>query len=220
MSIPSFNDAKNAYAVNRAGEYEVTRQTQYDFQSYASGGQTSLTFFQLPQGQSGKTLADTNLEVAGSLPAPKYFLVESIEVVFFPGVSPFTAAAAASPGTPASFTNDMYAVLKSGFLNFFIGSKSYLTEAPIGRFPPKAAKLESTFAVSSGVAAAAAAVGGLQADYSCWAGRPYFINPQIMLAPTQNFNITLNWPTAVTLPSGQNGRIGVILDGLLYRLSQ
>jgi hypothetical protein len=57
-------------------------------------------------------------------------------------------------------------------------------------------------------------------DYSRWGGRPYFINPQIMLAPTQNFNISLNWPTAVAMPSGQNGRIGIVLDGLQYRLSQ
>jgi hypothetical protein len=41
-----------------------------------------------------------------------------------------------------------------------------------------------------------------------------------MLAPTQNFNVTLNFPTAVATPSGQNARIGVVLDGLLYRLSQ
>jgi len=38
--------------------------------------------------------------------------------------------------------------------------------------------------------------------------------------PNQNFDITLTWPTAVALPSGQNARLGVVMDGILYRQSQ
>jgi hypothetical protein len=37
---------------------------------------------------------------------------------------------------------------------------------------------------------------------------------------TQNFNITQNWPAALATPSGFNGRVGIKLDGLLYRNSQ
>lgn len=217
--IPSFQDAKNQYAVNRTGEYEVTRQTLYDFQSYATAGATSFSFFQQPVGQSGKTLADTNMELAGSLPAPKYFLVESIEIHLFPGVNPVTAGSG-SALVPTNFANDMYTLLKAGYLNFFVGSKTYLNEAPIGRFPPKAARLDAAFASGSSIYAAAAATPSVQMDYASWTGRPYFVNPQIMLAPTQNFNVTLNFPTAVATPSGQNARIGIVLDGLLYRLSQ
>ncbi len=217
--IPNFNDAKSQYAVNRVGDYEVTRQTLYDFQAYGTAGATSFTFFQTPNGQGGKTLADTNMEIAGSLPSPKYFLVESIEIYFFPGVSPVTLGSA-SALVASNFANDMYALLKAGWLNFFIGSKSYLTEAPIGRFPPKAGKLEAGFAAGSSAYASAAATPSVQMDYAAWVGRPYFVNPQIMLAPTQNFNVTLNFPAAVQTPSGQNGRIGVVLDGLQYRLSQ
>lgn len=217
--ILDFQTAQKQFAVNRQGEFEVTRQTLYDFQSYPTAGATSFTFFQQPQGQGGKTLADTNMEVAGSLPAPKYFLVESIEIYFYPGVSPVTAGSA-SALVPTNFANDMYALLKAGFLNFFIGSKSYLTEAPIGRFPQKSGKLDAAFAAGSSIYASAAATPSVQMDYAAWAGRPYFVNPQIMLAPTQNFNVTLNFPTAVATPSGQNARVGVVLDGLLYRLSQ
>lgn len=219
MSIPSFQDARTQFAVNRQGDYEVTRQTLYDFQSYPTAGATSFTFFQQPQGQNSKTLADTNMELAGALPAPKYFLVESIEVYVFPGVSPVTLGSA-SALVATNFANDMYALLKAGWLNFFIGSKSYLNEAPIGRFPPKSGKLECAFAAGSSIYAAAAATPSVQMDYARWDGRPYFINPQIMLAPTQNFNVALNFPTAVATPSGQNARIGVVLDGLQYRLSQ
>ena len=220
-NIPSF-DSINRYAVNRGGEYEATRQTLYDFQTYAAAGSTQFTFFQQPVGQGGKTLADTNLEVAGSLPAPKHLLVQSIEVYLFPGVNPVTVNNAADTVVDATnFANDVYALQQSGWLDFFIGSKSYLTEAPIGRFPPKTClKTEFGFGVQIGQAAAADLVGQISGDYAVFSGRPYHISPWILLTPTQNFNVTLNFPTAVALPSGQDARVGVVLDGILYRLSQ
>jgi hypothetical protein len=49
-------------------------------------------------------------------------------------------------------------------------------------------------------------------------GRPYLINP-VLLTSNQNFSVTLNWPEgpqAVTNPA----RVGIILDGILYRRSQ
>lgn len=222
MQPLSFADAEK-YRVNRSQEYEVTRQSIYDFQTYAAAGQTSLTFFQLPLGQGGKTVADTNLELAGQLPAPKYFLVESIEVYLFPGDDPVTVAnSAASPdAVVTNFANDEYAVEQSGSLNFFIGSKTYLEEAPLGRFPPKT-RMEAEFAFAKNASTAAAeSANQINGDYAAWCGRPYFLDPyKILLAPTQNFNVTLSWPTAVALPSTVDARIGIVLDGVLYRLSQ
>ncbi len=210
------------YAVNRQGEFEVTRQTLYDFQAYASAGQTQLTFFQLPIGQSGKTRDDTNMESAGQLPAPKNFLVESIEIYLFPADNIVTVNNAADTVVDVvNFANDVQAVQESGNLDFFIGSKSYLGEAPLGRFPPKTClKTEFAFAAVVNQTAAADEVDQISADYAVFAGRPYFVDPNITLVPTQNFNVTLNWATAVALPSGSNARVGVVLDGLLYRLAQ
>lgn len=206
------------YAVNRQDQYEITKQSLYDTQTYSSSGQTILTFFQNPIGQNGKTKADTNLESAGQLPAPKYFLVESIEILFFPGENPvetYATPGAAGDG-PSSFSNDVYTFAQNGYLDFFIGSKSYLTEAPLGRFPAKT-KLDADYAVATDAGATAFS---LTADYATMCGRPYFIDPQITLMPNQNFNITLNWPTAVSLPSTNDATVKVIMDGLLYRLSQ
>jgi len=218
----SFQDAQQ-YTVNRSQEYEVTRQSLYDFQSYAGAGQTSLTFFQIPIGQGGKTLADTNMELAGQLPAPKFFLIESIEIQFFPGENPVIATNAVNDDAVVSnFSNDVYALAKSGSLTLFIGSKTYLQEAPLGRFPPKT-RLDGMYgaAIDTKQAIAAANVAELAMDYAQMAGRPYFLDPyKILLAPTQNFNVTLQWPTAVGLPSTNAARIGVVLDGVLYRLSQ
>lgn len=212
MPIPSLDDLQK-YNVNRPGQIEGIRQSLYDFQTYAAAGQTSLTFFQVPVGQSGKTKADTNMETAGSLPAPKRFFVESIEIMFFPGsaVDTFAAAAAAN----AAQADDVYSIMKSGWLDFFIGSKSYLTEAPIGRFPPRTGlKLNNALATNS------ATVGEVKSEYANFGGQVYKLDPGILLVPTQNFNISLNWPTAVALPSTIAGRIGIVLNGILYRNSQ
>lgn len=219
-TVPSIEELNTRYAVNRAGQQEAVRQTLYDFQTYALGGQTSLTFFAVPQGQSSKTLADTNLELAGSLPAPKRFLVESIEVYFYPGGEVNQAVPLAADFVDQDqITDDVYTVAQSGYLDFFIGSKSYLTEAPIGRFPPKT-RLDVESAIGASGAGSVATVGGWVSQYASFSGRPYFLDPPIPLIPTQNFRVTLNWPAAVPLPSGANGRIGVVLDGILYRLSQ
>ncbi len=219
--IPNLQELQ-AYAVNRKGQYEGIRQSLFDFQVYASGGQTSLAFYQVPIGQGGKTIDDTNMEIQGALPQPKHHLTESIELRFFPGVLPVTLTTGAGGTIVASnFSNDVYTFAKSGSLRYFIGSKAYLEESPLGRFPPKT-KLESEFAVSiaQNQAVAADLENEITMDISFMNGRPYFINPATLLIPVQNFNVTTLWATAVALPSGQDARIGAVNDGVLYRQSQ
>lgn len=212
--IPSI-DQLSKYQVNRVGAVEAVRQTLYDSATYAAGGQTSLTFFQLPVGQGGKTKADTNMEAAGTLPNPKQFLVQSIELHFFPGATIEKFGAAADTGN--IFADDVYVFAKGGYLDFFIGSKSYLTEAPLTKFPPKT-RLDGWGAASDTTTAGAGRA--YRQDYSTVWGRPYYLDPAILLVPTQNFQISLNWPVAVALPSTLAGRVVVSLDGILYRNSQ
>jgi len=210
---PSLTDLQK-YNVNRAGQMEVVRQSLYDFQTYTGvSGHTQLTFFQVPQGQGGKTKYDTNMEVAGSLPNPKNFFVTSIEILFYPGslIDTFTVAAAALPQQ----ADDVYTFSKSGWLDFFIGSKSYLIEAPLGVFPSK-----NRLNIDSALASNSATVGELKSEYAAMAGQPFILDPGILLVPTQNFNVTLNWPTAVPMPSTVDARVGVRLNGYLYRNSQ
>lgn len=211
-TIPNLNDLMK-YDVNRRGEYEGIRQTLYDYATYASAGQTSLQFFQSPRGQNGKTANDTNMTSAGQLAQPIHFLVESIELLFFPGVLPGISTATLAE---TEFANDVYTFSKSGSLKFFIGSKAYLEEAHLGRFPPKTRlSVESAHSVSD-----ASTPLQVSTDYAAGIGRPYYLDPPVLLVPNQNFDITLTWPTAVALPSGQNARLGVVMDGILYRQSQ
>lgn len=216
--LPPPVKALKKFDVNRRGLVEATRQSLYDFQTYAAAGQTQLTFFQVPKGQSGKTQDDTNLEIAGSLPRPKTQLIESIEIYFFPGDNIGTLATTLAE---TEYANDVQAFFESGNLDFFIGSKSYLIEAPLGRFPPKARLyVNSAHAIERRQASAGDAEDQVSTEYAVPVGRTYFIDPEIKLIHTQNFSVTLNWATAVALPSGVAARVGVVLDGVLYRLSQ
>lgn len=202
------------YRVNRPGQLEVLRQSLYDFQVYAAVGQAQLSFFQVPIGQSSKTKADTNMQLAGQLPAGVQFLAQSLEVYFFPGtVFPGVGPVAS---VIDSFVNDVWEV-RSGVasLEFNVGSKNYLVEAPLMRFPPKT-RLDGWTGSADATTAAAALFN--RTSYADACGRPYPIDPYILLESTQNFNVTVNWPALVAITNA--GRIGVVLDGIVIRNSQ
>lgn len=207
------------YSVNRHG-WEAIRQSLYDYQAYAALGQAQLTFFAQPVGANGRTLSDTNLTLAGQLPKNQEFLIQSIEVFFSP-TTPTVAAGmpsvAPAAGAVASLVNDAYIVGRSGNLNLTIGAKPYLQEAPLGRFPQKA-HFELAGALADTTSAAADRQSRLA--FGWWTGRPYLLDPAPLLLPeNQNFSVALSWPEgaqAIVNPA----RIGVILDGILYRRSQ
>ena len=115
--LPDLQALEN-YRINRAGEVEGIWNPLYDYQNYAAAGQTSLSFFQIPIGQSSKTRKDTNMVSAGQLPKPQEFLVTGIEVMFWPGV------VLSVLGAPAAqvFMDDVYDFNKSGYLEFTVAS--------------------------------------------------------------------------------------------------
>lgn len=218
-TIPNKKQLGN-YNVNRPG-WEAIRQSLYDFTTYAAAGQTQLTFFALPVGQGGKTLSDTNMTLAGQLPANQEFLVNSIEIFFrtnTPAPSASTLDAVVAAPVLATQINDSYLVSRTGNLTLVIGSKPYLQEAPLGRFPPKT-HFEVDVALALATTVAADSIESRIA-VSRWVGRPYLLSPaDLRLVSTQNFSITLNWPEGVQAIAN-SARIGVILDGILYRRSQ
>ena len=205
-------EAWEKYAVNRRGQYEVLKQPLYDYQTYALAGATSFTFFTIPNGQSGKTLADTNMESAGQLPNPKRFLIRGIEIQLFPGVFPSLAPMGAAVD---NFVNDVWEIFRAtAYLELFIGSKAYV-QAPLNMFPP-VNRLEGFTGMSDATTAAAALFS--RTTYASAGGTPFGMDPPLILEPTQNFRVTLNFPTAVGISA--DARIGVHLKGLLYRQSQ
>jgi hypothetical protein len=225
----------NARRVTNPNQSEIVRQRFYDYQLYATAGNSQFTFFSQPIGQgvttaigatvgTAKTLWDTNLELPNTLPSGKAFMIESIEVLFFPGsvstantytlASPVLFNATASAAVQAQLA-DVNSFYQSGMLELNILSKNYLRETPLLAFPPKANfNLDSSAASNSSVTALNGAV-NMRA-----AGRPYYIEPTIALQPAVNFEVLLRFPAAVATPSGFNARVGIILDGYFMRASQ
>lgn len=230
QNFPSL-DAFRAHMVTQLNDVEVIRQSLYDTVVYPTAGTVNLRFFQNPIGQgfsasSGnagnpKTLADTNMEGAGQLPAPQGFWNQSIEVQFTPGSSAATVntfvtqvpkASAAQAATLQAGANDFWTVMTTGALLYTIGEKPYLKEAPLMRFPPKA-KIEYDVALASDISVDL----GFVAEVMRAAGRPYILDPGLALMTSQNFNVQLLWPVVIATPSTFNGKIQVTLDGWLFR---
>lgn len=224
--IPNLADLQK-YVVNREG-WEVIKQSFYDSAVYAAAGQVALNFFSTPIGQGVaalgggvKTLSDTNMNLAGQLPANQGFLIEGIEVSFEPTTPSVAAQLPAAFGAQAiaQIVNDSYVFRRSGSLTLTIGSKPYLQEAPLMKFPAS-----SDFAVSAALADVTTAGASLQSRiaYGKAVGRPYSLgSAPIFLTANQNFGVQLAWQEGVqALPSTNPARVRVSLFGLLYRRSQ
>lgn len=231
QSFPSAQDFAN-YGVVDTDNTEVVRQRLWDYSLYPTAGLLILPLFQIAQGGgitstngaavgSVKTITDTNMQLQGQLPQGKAYWIETIEVVFLPGSS--AAANTYAPSLPeatgaavAGQTQfaDVEVIYQSGELQVNISSKNYLDETPLGSFPPKTfSRIDG--AMASTVAATFAFFGNAKR-----VGRPYIVEPGIVLQSGVNFDVTLKWPGLVATPSGFNGRIGVILDGYLLRARQ
>lgn len=207
------------YNPNRANSIEGIWQPFYDFQTYLAAGQLQLQFFQVPQGQGGKTRADTNMTNAGMFPNPTAFFCTGVMVAHFP--LNLVSVASVTVQRALANWNDAVAVAQSGWLELQIGSKVYLVDAPVGKFAPNftvggtAAAAIAIMPTTAGLTAAA--IPQTDTSYARAQGRYYAITP-FLIPPTQNFSVTLNWPALVT--NVVDSRIGVILDGFWYRQSQ
>ena len=202
------------YNVNVDGQPEVVWYPIYDFQVYPAAGFSSLNFFAVPEGQASKTFDDTNMELGGALAVPINMAITNIQVWFFAGQAPGRSGAIANTGDN---WNDLDAIMQAGHLQLEIGSKEYLLDAPLMKFPPQA-RLAGAAALADSTTAAANA--GSQIDYATAVGRVYTIVPLRLIAQ-QNFVVRLRFQNGVVAtPSTVAGRIGVQLGGFRYRLAQ
>jgi hypothetical protein len=199
----------------------------YDSNTYvATTGHLQLNYFALPLGQgttsapgaSGtKTLADTNMTAAGQLTMGNDFYMTGQEILFFPGENPALVESATAT-TLGGFINDTYVISKSGVLTLQIGSnRQYIQDGPLGQFPPI-----TRLAVATALAGGIPGTGTQnlnEVTYAVLSGQPYSITP-VYITATLGFQEIVTWPAAVTLPSGNNGRLISRLDGYLIRNAQ
>jgi hypothetical protein len=219
MPIPNRSQL-DAYNVNREG-WEGFTNCLYDAAAYPSAGLNVLNFFNTPLGggATAKTASDTNMTLAGQMPANQEFLIQSVEILFLPTTPTIAAAMPASldaaAGAAQVIINDAYIFYRSGNLNLVIGAKSYLAEAPLMKFPPKAYfHLDSALAGST-----TADTKFLKTGFATAIGRPYLLKAPLRLVSNQNFGVTLAWPEGLQVISNP-ARIILSLDGVFYRRSQ
>jgi hypothetical protein len=190
----------------------------FDSVAYAAAGQAQLTFFQTPIG-GAKTASATNMTQAGQLPANQMFVVETIEVLFWPTVPAVAADEPAAFGAQAvaAQINDMWTFLRTGNLALIVGTQQYAAAGPMARFPSR---------TRMGLNAALADVSTAGANFQSRIAHAYAEGPvwrtdpnQILIEELQSFHLNLNWPEgnqAITNP----GWVQVYLGGTLLRKAQ
>ena len=221
--INNLGDAKN-YAVN-VNTYETITQSLYDSAAYPTTGIAQLTYFQLPVGSGvgvisgvAKTPEDTNMAGAGAMPNMQAYIVTSVELDVQPAIA-FTAAvqpAAFGAQAVATSINDVWKIRATGWLDFTIGSKSYLLEGPLMKFPAS-----NDLEIDAAAADVSSTAASLQTriGYAKAVGPAYVLSPNnLLLIPMQNFKVTLNWATLETVTT--QARIFVRLMGQLLRAAQ
>lgn len=209
--------------INPAGQQQriidVIVQPLYDTVFIPTAGTTGpLTFFSLPKGQgvsvfataSAKTFSDTNLDLAGQLPAGYNFKVLGFSLMLDWAIT----------------VADLTLALNGAFFEFNVGSKNYM-RIPARLLPPGNGP--------TGTQVGTAAAGSALLASNGW---PFIQNilsiarKPIDLAATQNFSATISWPggagQAVTtsLAAGRTtaGAAGLplqlYLHGFFYRYMQ
>jgi len=204
------------YVVQDIDKMEALTQPLYSYQLYPAAGATTLSFF-TTAAQGTTTVEDTNMQLAGQLPAPQRFLIEGIGIDWLPGSTAAAPVILGADGVTGQ-ANDMWAVFRRGVFSLDIGSKNYLRMDPLFALPPRS-HMGNNFATSSSTTAAAALNVRMNTAFS--EGPVLRVNP-MLIDPGMNFQATINFPGgAIPLPSTDAlCRIGVILYGTLYRPAQ
>lgn len=190
---------------------DVIVEPRYDTNFIPAAGSQQITFFATPIGQgtsvwataSAKTIADTNMDLAGQLAAGYNFIILGFRLL---------------PSFNMTVADATLGINGAAFV-FTIGSKDYL-RVPARTIPAGAGQF------IGGAGATTTAGWGmptLQNGYS-------IARQQLELAQTQNFSARLVWPgggqvVTTTMAAGTTaGAAGLpitcVLDGFLKRLPQ
>jgi hypothetical protein len=184
---------------------EVVPSMLWDTQTYTDNVTTILPFFtSTPANDS-----ISNVNPPASLPNPNSFLIKTIGI-FFPNTFETLTQGAAAAALAGQF-NDILLLVNTGLLRLTIGDKPYgpwpMYRLPIATYPKQQ------------YSAAGAAAANVITGYGNTDGPMYPILPPLLIAPTQRFKVTLEWPAgAVDLAA--NRSIKVVLDGQLSRAIQ
>lgn len=208
------------FASEIQGVEEKRRWALYDSLIFAAAAAVSgdQTLFQLPigQGTPAKTLLDTNMRAAGTLPARQGFEIWDVRIQVE------MRLLHSSETTITILNNNMerfHDLLYGASLTIRQAQKVDLELAPLAFLPAGYGPTGfgyGTTNITAGAAAGGGAVllsNGHQSKASLWDLDPL----PIILLPQRQFSILINFPTAITLPAATGMRLWVHLDGILHR---
>jgi len=190
---------------------DVIVEPRYDTQTILAAGALSLTYFQVPIGQGvtnfaaagTKSLADTNMDLAGQLPAGYNFKITGFRIQ-----PAFTLTSA-----------DVRNWSAGAWMEFTIGSKPFL-RVPIDTIPQ--GNGPSGYGGATATAADRVVSHGIP-----MLGNSYGIGRKPLdLYQTQNFSVTLRWQSLSPVTSVVPAQVAaglpvrVYMDGYLTRIVQ
>lgn len=176
---------------------EVIPAILYDTQTYVDNTTVILPFFtSVPANES-----ISNVNPPSVLPNPESFLIKNIYWMVTNELETIDQGAAGA--LPSQF-DDIILLANTGILKLIIGDKPYgpwpLYRLPCSTFPKAA------------LAAAGAEAANLVTAYGNTDGPLYPVLPPLLIAPTQKFKVSLEWPAgAVNLAANRSIKVG--LDG-------
>lgn len=188
------------------GMAEQINQPIYDsFSVNANTGFPKTTLFQTPIGQAGKTLAQTNMTQAGSLPAPQQFLIQAIRLRIVENTTP----------------TDVINIIQNCSFTLSVGKKPYL-EVPGALLTAGCGYyLQAAAQVGTAPAGSAPAFAGSLGEPD--QRNVFSLSQPIMIGIQETFSVVINPETAfntqanATNPAGVGTTVQVILDGVLTR---
>jgi hypothetical protein len=176
---------------------EVIPAVLYDTQTYVDNTTVILPFFTT----SPANESISNVNPPAVLPNPESFLIKNI---YWMVPNELETIDQGGAGALVSQFNDIILLANTGILKLIIGDKPYgpwpLYRLPCSTFPKAA------------LAAAGAEAANLVSAYGNTDGPQYPVLPPLLIAPTQKFRVSLEWPAgAVNLAANRLIKVG--LDG-------
>lgn len=201
-AMPNFSE----WAAEVRGMNEVLRWGLYDRVAYATGGQSTLTFF---QNSPNSGFQITNMLQPGALPGNQSQLVMGIRFDLESSQTDIISGVA--------FQQKTGVVLGKNWVEFTIATKTYVRESPIAKLAPGYGVIGTPGLIAGGGA-------GLQtAPSNAQIGTPdrnaiWNLNIPIGILPTRTFNTTANWNPVAAVTTAAT--MVCELDGLMLRAAQ
>lgn len=211
-----------AFAQLRGGE-EAIRYTLFHHKDFtASTLLGPYQYFNVPIGAQDPdtgaqaTQEDTNMQAASLLTAPNRMLVTKINVPIGPSTATSITVGSTANGATESFKDDVTRIVWRGLFTFTLLNKEYLRLSPLGL-------LGSGLGVWGSIAAATTNTTTNITNALVNNGAPSSHEGYRVFLPLETqttFNAQISFPKSSGLTTLAAVRIGVMLNGVLYRPEQ